>query len=378
LPGDNTRDMPVIAYLRRLSGTESQWVDTSGLVVIDTRPPERVTGLKASEHRDRVQLSWASLHDVPDLSAYRVLRSEQALTGFQQIARTEVNAYEDLTARPGVPYYYQVVGADNAGNVSESSSTVSAGLTLSARPATSEASILSGELTSDTDLSGIYLLKGQVTVPAGVSLTIGPGTTIIAENEAGILVQGSLTVDGSNGLVRLFSRRADHWAGIVLDGGQVTMKGAVMSGAQTALTLKDAGGLVENVSLTDNDVGINISGQSGAVVRNCWVANNGTGIQLVGTDAKIVQSAIVRNGTGLSLRGFSGEVSDNVVIDNEQNIFSDFPLKLAPNYIGQLRERDTHTWQGTPQLYFEDPPEPEGKKLDFGPTGSRIELSQNE
>jgi hypothetical protein len=70
------------------------------------------------------------------------------------------------------------------------------------------------------------------------------------------------------------------------------------------------------------------------------VADNGTGIQLVGTDAKIVQSAIVRNGTGLSLRGFTGEVSENVIIDNEQNIFSDFPLKLDPNYIGQFRERD--------------------------------------
>jgi hypothetical protein len=70
------------------------------------------------------------------------------------------------------------------------------------------------------------------------------------------------------------------------------------------------------------------------------VADNGTGIRLVGTDAKIVQSAIVRNGIGLSLRGFSGEISENVIVDNEQNIFSDFPLKLDPNYIGQFRERD--------------------------------------
>jgi hypothetical protein len=340
LPGDSTRDMPIIAYLRRQSGAERQWIDTSGLVAIDTRPPQPVTGLKARPHRDRVELSWTPPPDAPDLSAYRVLRSEQPLTGFQQIARTELNAYEDLTARPGVTYYYQVVAADNAGNVSASSSTVSAGLTLSARPAASEASILTGELASDTDLAGIYLLKGQLRVPAGVSLTIGPETTIVAENDAGIYVQGILTVDGSSGLVRLFSRRSDHWAGIVLDGGQVTMKGAVLSGAQTGLTLKDTGGIVENVSVTDNDVGINLSGLSGVVIRNCWVAGNGTGIQAVGTDAKIVRSAIVRNRIGVSLRGFSGEVSENVLIDNEQNIFSDFPLQLDPNFIGQFRERE--------------------------------------
>jgi hypothetical protein len=339
LPGDDTRGMPIIAYLKRPSGPESQWIDTSGLVAINTSVPDKVSGLSAKEYRDRVEISWASLGDVPDLAAYRVLRSEQPLTGFQQIATTEFNAYADRTATPGALYYYQVVAMDNAGNASESSSTVSARLTVSDRLTTNEASILSGELKNDMDLSGIYLLKGQVTVPAGVSLMIGPETTIVAENEAGIVVQGRLTVDGNSGLVRLFSRRADRWVGIVLDGGQVTMKGAVLSGAQTGLTLKDTGGVVENVSITDNDVGINISGLSGVVVRNCWVADNGIGVQLVGTDARIVQSAIVRNGIGLSLRGFSGEVSENVIVDNEQNIFSDFPLKLDPNYIGQFRER---------------------------------------
>jgi len=83
-----------------------------------------------------------------------------------------------------------------------------------------------------------------------------------------------------------------------------------------------------------------VSGLSAVVVRNCWVADNRTGIALVETNAKIVQSAIVRNGIGLSLRGFSGEISENILIDNEQNIFSDFPLKLDPNFIGQTREHD--------------------------------------
>jgi hypothetical protein len=340
LPGDNTRDMPIIATLRRPAGPESQWIDTSGLVAINTSAPDNISGLRAGGHRDWVEISWESLNDVPDLSAYRVLRSEQPLTGFQQIATTELNAYEDRTAKPGTFYYYQVVAVDKAGNASEFSSTVSAALTVSVPLTKNEASILSGELKGDTELSGIYLLKGLVTVPAGVSLTIGAGTSIVAENEAGILVHGSLRIDGADGLVRLFARRADRWAGIVLDGGHVAMKGAVLNGAQTGLTLKDTGGVVENVSIADNDVGINLSGRAGVVVRNCWVANNGTGIQLVGTDAKIVQSTIVRNSIGLSLRGFSGEVSENVIVDNEQNVFSDFPLKLDPNFIGRIRGRD--------------------------------------
>jgi hypothetical protein len=334
LPGDSTRDMPIIAYLKRPSGPESQWIDTSGLVAIDTVAPQKVSGLRAKGYRDRVEISWESLPDTTGLAAYRVLRSEQPLNGFRQIATAGVNTFEDRAVKPGALYYYRVVAVDNSGNASEPSSTVSA------RLATKDASVLSGEAKSDTVLSGIYVLNGQFTIPRGVSLTIGPETSILAEKEASILVQGKLTVDGTNGQVRLFSRRAEKWAGVALDGGHVTMKGVVLSGAKAGLTLKESAGVVENVSVTDNDVGIYISGVSGVVVRNCWVAGNKTGIALVGTDAKIVQSVIVRNGTGLSLKGFTGEVSENIIVDNEQNIFSDFPLKLDPNYIGEFRERD--------------------------------------
>lgn len=332
LPGDSTRDMPIIAYLKRSSGPESQWIDTIGLVAIDTQAPGQVAGLRAKGYRDRVEISWESLRDSPDLSGYRLLRSEQPLNGYQQIATAELNAYEDRTVKPGAFYYYQVVAVDKSGNVSEFSATASA------RLATKEASFLSGELKSDTVLSGIYLLKGQVTVPAGVSLVIGPETSIVADKEAGILVQGKLTVDGSNGLVRLFSRHDHQWAGIMLDGGHVAMKGVVLSGARAALTLRESRGAIENVVFTDNEVGLRISGSSGIVVRNCWAGGNKTGIELTGTDAKIMQSVIVGNGTGLSLRDFSGEVSENIIVDNEQNIFSDHPLKLDPNYIGQARE----------------------------------------
>ncbi|MDP2784769.1 MAG: right-handed parallel beta-helix repeat-containing protein [Sulfurimicrobium sp.] len=128
------------------------------------------------------------------------------------------------------------------------------------------------------------------------------------------------------------------------------MKGVLLSGAQTGLTLRDAAGVIENVSVTDNEIGIHISGLSGVVVRNCWVAGNKTGIALVGADAKIVQSTIARNGTGLSLKGFFGEVSENVIIDNEQNIFSDFPLKLDPNYIGQSQEFGMPRYAGSQWL----------------------------
>ena len=330
LPGDDARDMPLIAYLKRPTGPESQWIDTSGLVTIDTAAPPKVTDLQARSFFDRIELSWEYPPDVPDLAGYLVLRSTQPLSGYQELARVELNAYEDRKVTADGVYYYRVVAVDKSDNRSEFSTTVKSRLTAKGP------TVLTGEVQSDTVLSGIYTLRGQLSVPPGVSLTIAPETTIMAETGAGISVQGRLLIDGLNGQVRLFSRKDEKWAGIAVAGGHVEMKAFALSGATGGVMLKDADGVVENAVITDNDVGISISGPMPVKVWNCWVTGNRTGIELIGTGAKVQQSVIMRNGTGLSLKRFTGEIRENIIIDNERNILSDSPLKLDPNYLGRL------------------------------------------
>jgi hypothetical protein len=213
--------MPIIAHLRRPSGPESHWNYTGGLVTIDTTIPPKVTNLKARSFNDRIKLSWEYPQDVPDLAGFLVLRSAHPLSGYEELARVELNAYEDRKVQPDSVYYYRVVAVDKSGNKSEFSATT----TDRTRMAEQEPAILSGVLQSDTVLSGTYSLTGQLSVPRGVSLTIGPETTIVAEKGAGIRVQGILIVDGLNGQVRLFSRKDQKWAGVVVEGGQVEMKG---------------------------------------------------------------------------------------------------------------------------------------------------------
>jgi hypothetical protein len=188
----------------------------------------------------------------------------------------------------------------------------------------------------DTVLSGNYTLRGQLTVPDGISLTIGPGTTIIAEKGAGITVRGTLAVDGQEGQVRLFSRKNEKWLGIVNEEAQLDINGFLLSGSTAGITLINSEGLIENTTVIDNDLGIAVSGMAPVVVRSCWVAGNGTGIEMSATSSKVLQSVITHNGTGLSLRNFTGSIRDNIIIDNDRNIFSDFPLKLAPNFLGAL------------------------------------------
>jgi hypothetical protein len=321
LPGDNTRGMPIIAHLKRPSGPESQWNYTGGLVTIDTTVPPKVTNLRTRSFDDRIELSWEYPADVPDLSGYLVLRSVQPLSGYEELAKVERNVYVDRKIRPDGVYYYRIIAVDHSGNQSEFAATT----TDQAKMAEKAPAVLSGFVMSDTVLSGIYALTGQFSVPRGVTLTIGPGTTILAERGAGILVQGKLIVDGLNGQVRLFSRKDKKWAGVVVEGGQVEMKGFLLSGSVVGITLNDTGGLVENAAITDNDTGMSISGNASVIVRNCWVAGNNTGIELTGTGSKVLQSVILRNLTGLSYRNFTGEVRDNIIIDNERNVLSASP-----------------------------------------------------
>jgi hypothetical protein len=321
MPGDNAKDMPIIAHLKRPSGPESHWNYTGGLVTIDTTAPPKVTNLKARSFNDRIKLSWEYPRDVPDLAGFLIFRSLQPLSGYEELARVELNAYEDRKLKPDGVYYYRVVAVDKSGNHSEFSATT----TDQARMADQGPAVLTGVLQSDTVLSGIYSLTGQLSVPRGVSLTIGPATTIVAEKGAGIRVQGILIVDGLNGQVRLFSRKDQKWAGVVIEGGQVEMNGFLLSGSAVGISLNGTEGRVENAAITDNDTGISISGAAPVVVRNCWVAGNNTGIELTGTGSKVLQSAIVRNLTGLSYRNFTGEVRDNIIIDNERNVLSASP-----------------------------------------------------
>jgi hypothetical protein len=56
---------------------------------------------------------------------------------------------------------------------------------------------LTGALTDDTVLSGVWTLAGTVTVPAGVVLTVDSGTVLLMQDEAALEVYGQLLASGT-------------------------------------------------------------------------------------------------------------------------------------------------------------------------------------
>jgi hypothetical protein len=330
IPGDNTKDMPIIASLKKPGGYESQWIDVSGFVTIDTTPTPRVAGLKAKGFQDRIEVTWETLKNIPDLKGYKVLRSEQPLSGYSEIAVIELNSFEDRTAVTDKSYYYRVVAFDHTDNESDVQDAVRASLM------TKEPVMLTGEIKKDTVLSGVYIVRDDFTVPKGLSLTIEPETRILFSENASIISYGKMIINGKESPVEFVPLLDKRWKGIIVDGSSIAVNGFRVKGAATAIVLKNSEGLLENSVITDSDTGILISGTPSVTVKNSTISNNKTGVELVKTDARIVSSSIIQNKEGIAVKGFSGEVKDNIIIDNEKNIVSESTIKIGANYFGSI------------------------------------------
>jgi len=357
MPGDNAADMPVIAYLKRPGGYESQWIDVSGFVTLDTTPPPQIKGARARGFQDRIEISWEALKGVADLKGYKVLRSEQPLSGYSEIGKVELNIFEDKTVKPNIAYYYRVSAFDITGNESEVHDPVRASL-ISKEPV-----MISGEIKKDTALSGIFIVKGSLVVPKGLSLTLEPETRMMFEEEAALVVYGKLIANAKDAPVEFTPSGNKKWKGLTSDDGSVVMNGFRIKGAITSASFKNTGGSLENGVITGSDTGISISGAPSITARNLTISGNKTGVELQKTDAKILQNNIFQNTDGIIVKSFSGEIKDNNIFDNSSNISSDTGVKIAANYLGSVNV-DEMKVKGVSLAKTYDNKVPDGKIVD--------------
>ncbi|MEW6741036.1 MAG: GNA1162 family protein [Nitrospirota bacterium] len=330
MPGDNAKDMPIVASLKKPGGYESQWIDVSGFLTIDTTPPPQVTGLRAKGFHERIEVLWEQVKNIPDLKGYRVLRSEQPLSGYGEIGSVELNSFEDRTAMPEKVYYYRIVAFDYVGNESEIQDAVRASLM------TKEPVMLAGEIKKDTVLSGVYIVKDAFAIPKGLSLTIEPETRIMFDENAFLAVFGKIVVNGKESPVEFISSGEKKWKGVIVDGGNIMMNGFRIKNTDVGLSAKNSEGVIENGVITDSDTGISISGTPSITVKSSAISGSKKGIELIKTDAKIAQNNIFQNGDGILIKGFSGEIKDNNIFDNERNITSEGHMRIGANYLGSI------------------------------------------
>jgi tetratricopeptide (TPR) repeat protein len=331
LPGDTTRDMPITLSLTRPGGYETQWVDVSGFITIDTTPPPQVTGLRAKGYADRVELTWNVLKNVPDLKGYRVQRSETPLSGFTELAMVEVAAYTDKTAAAGRTYYYRIVSEDQTGNRADAEDGIRAALVGS------EPRKLAGTLPGDMTLDGSTLVTATIIVPKGVSLTISSEGRLLFAADAGLQVLGKLMVQGGESPVEFAPSGEGKWSGIVIDGGVANLKRFTVRGATTGISTRESEIVLENGLVSGCTTGIAVNGMTPAELKGLTVSGNTTGLKMTTSSARVTGSSFLQNSEGILLDGFSGEINDNNLLDNERNIISAKPLAVGLNWFGTDR-----------------------------------------
>lgn len=348
LPGDTTRDMPLTVTLTRPGGLETEWLDVSGFVTIDTTPPPPVTALRAKGQSDRIELTWEGVKQVPDLKGYRVLRSDSPLTGYQELGIVETAAYTDQRAAPGRGYYYRVVPVDLVGNGGEPSDPVRAMLTAA------EPLPLSGIIAGDRLLEGSYLVTGSVTVPHGVTLTLAPETRLRFAAGQGVTVQGRLIAAGGEGEIALLADGDGGWSGVTIDGGRVELERLRLQGAETGIAITGGEGRLARITVTGCGTGVSMEGPGALDLREVTLSGNKVGLRLTRSMATVTGSTIVQNGRGVELDAFSGRLEGNNIFDNQVNIAATTPQKVGPNYLGSVQLDDLRLEQVTVEQLYND------------------------
>ena len=357
MPGDDAKDMPIIASLKRPGGLENQWLAIDDFITIDTTAPPQVTNLKAKGFPDRIEISWDQILNTPDLKGYRILRSEQPLSGYVEITTVEFATFEDKTAKPETVYYYRVIAFDKANNESDPQDSVKASL-IAGEPV-----ILTGELKKDMALNGLYTVKGDFVVPKPLTLTVEPGTNILFDEMSSLIVRGRLTADGKDSSVEFIPLGDNKWKGLVIEGGNITTNSVRIRGAITALTIQGSEGAIENTLLTGNETGIFISGTPSPVLRNSTITGNTIGVKIDRTDARIIGNNIFQNKEGIQMMAFSGEIKENNIFDNEQNVLAGGLTRIGPNYFGSVNAEEMRlSGINAPKVY--DDRLPQGKVVD--------------
>jgi hypothetical protein len=137
-------------------------------------------------------------------------------------------------------------------------------------------------LTADTVWKGEIALTEDILVPAGVTLTIAPGTVIRVSNAESsktdpeylsplveLMVRGKLRAEGEPLAPISFSaageRKGGVWAGIIIDGGTASLRACRIDSADTAVHLLSGTLDLHDAILAGNRYGLVLQGKDAAI-----------------------------------------------------------------------------------------------------------------
>ena len=153
-----------------------------------------------------------------------------------------------------------------------------------------------GDMAFPTSWGADYIdLEDPVTVPAGTTLTIGPGLLFRGDSSAHLLIQGMLQAVGSPTQPITFTSQLDsgpgQWGGLIIDGG---------GGVLDNVTVRSGGGLVSGygysgIHIKDSVAGVAIT-NSHIHMNNNFSINRMQAVDVINSQVTIANTTFSNNG----------------------------------------------------------------------------------
>ena len=199
---------------------------------------------------------------------------------------------------------------------------------------------LEGYLHRDTTLSGEVVLKGDLVVPPGITLTLLAGTTLKAAATDGlrtgldperteILVRGALRVQGSADqpvTLQGASAVAGSWYGLRVvdhpDRKASTLERLIIRDAVAGLTATHAELVLSTSTFTANVTGLQADGDASVELSDAQVTANTVGVSVLeDSDVSLTRAQLRGNTTGASVSDgvrdtYGGGASYLIVLDS--------------------------------------------------------------
>lgn len=299
-------------------------------VSIDAAPPEAPDGLVAQAGDGRLILTWNPVA-AQDLAAYEIWTSPHGLSGFALAARSE-SPDAVLDGLPNFrPLFVRLTALDAAGN----RSGFSTGLKTAPMPepglaeAAADSSLLGGAVRGTLYLPvefSPYLVRSDLTVPAGSALHAAPGVVVRFAPGTGLAVNGGvLALYGSaEEPVRLVpetpASAPGSWRGLALDGAaRALLSHTRILGARVGLAVaRCAPRLHGAVIRASSQAGISLSTGARPDVTCTLVKGNG------GMGGVVTQGSDL----GMSVRDSAFDANEPFDVQN----YSTTPLDLRNNF----------------------------------------------
>jgi len=177
---------------------------------------------------------------------------------------------------------------------------------------------VTGILPGDTTWSGVVLMTGDVTVPAGVSLTIMPGTTVMAESFSDDQQSGNQTSLISIEVRGILNARGMASAPIRFTS---TTTGVGAWDQIRFIGTAPPSGTIQNAIIENAVVGVHLYSGYVDIINNTLVNNSWSGIIVQGSNPTIKNNIIVNSGYGINVDAatWSPIISYNNLYGNVQN-----------------------------------------------------------